>query len=57
MVGINVERSFQKKILGDGYFQVSIMACTGRLLQKGVSFSGFRYMKEKGFHQLKYMKG
>ena len=57
MVGINVELSFQKKPLGDGvggggggYFQVSIMACTGRLLQKGVSFSGFRYMKEKGFH-------
>ena len=59
MVGINVELSFQKKSLGDGgegggggagYFQVSIMACAGRLLQKGVSFSGFRYMKEKRFH-------
>ena len=56
MVGINVELSLQKKPLGDGggggagYFQVSIMACAGRLLQKGVSFSGFRYMKEKRFH-------
>ena len=35
---------------GLGYLQVSLMACTGRLLQKGVSFSGFRYMKEKRFH-------
>ena len=35
---------------GLGYLQVSIMACTERLHQKGVSFSGFRYMKEKGFH-------
>ena len=50
MVGINAELSFQKKTLGEGYFQFSIMACTGRLLQKGVSFSGFRYMKENGFH-------
>ena len=57
MVGIKVELPFQKKPLGDkggggglGYLQVSLMACTGRLLQKGVSFSGFRYMKEKRFH-------
>ena len=28
----------------------------GRLRPKGVPFSGFRYMKGKGFHYLTYMK-
>ena len=27
-----------------------MMACTGRLRPKEVYFSGFRFMKEKGFH-------
>ena len=52
---INVEVSFQRMkshrgVGGGGYFQVAMMACTGRRLQKVVSFSGFRYMKENGFH-------
>ena len=33
-----------------------MMAYTGRLRQKGASFSGFRYMKGWGFHLLKHMK-
>ena len=40
--------------VGGGVFP--IMADTGRLRQKGVPFSGFRYTKAKGFHSLKYMK-
>ena len=27
-----------------------IRTCTGRLRSKEVSFSGFRFMKEEGFH-------
>ena len=34
-----------------------IMTYTGRPRPKRVPFSGFRYMKEHGFHLLKYMKG
>ena len=34
-----------------------IMAYMGRPRPKGVPFSGFRKMKEHGFHLLKYMKG
>lgn len=34
-----------------------IMTYTGRLRPKGVLLSGFSYMKEHGFHLLKYMKG
>jgi len=34
-----------------------VMAYTGRLLLKGVSFLGFRYMKRYAFHLLKYIKG
>ena len=33
-----------------------MMAYAGRLRPKGVSFSGFRYMKGQGFHQLKYKR-
>ena len=40
---------------GGGVF--FIMAYAGRLHQKGVRFSGFRYMKGEGSHHLKYMKG
>ena len=34
-----------------------ITAYTGRPRPKGVPLSGFSYMKEHGFHSLKYMKG
>ena len=34
-----------------------IMDYTGRLRLKGVPFSGWRYIKGKGFHELKYRKG
>jgi len=34
-----------------------IMAYMGRLCPKGLPFSGFRYIKGKGFHELKYVKG
>ena len=34
-----------------------LKAYTGRPRPKRVPFSGFRYMKEPGFHLLKYMKG
>ena len=34
-----------------------IMAYMGRPRPKGVPFAGFRYMKEHGFHLLKYLKG
>ena len=34
-----------------------LKAYTGRPRPKRVPFSGFRYMKEHGFHLLKYMKG
>ena len=34
-----------------------IMAYTVRPRPKGVPFSGFRKIKEHGFHLLKYMKG
>ena len=34
-----------------------IVAYMGRPRPKGVPFSGFSYMKEPGFHLLKYMKG
>ena len=30
-----------------------MMAYTGRLCPKGVSFSGFKYVKGEGFHLLK----
>ena len=34
-----------------GYFiRCPIGTYTGRLRAKGVSFSGFRFMKEEGFH-------
>ena len=33
------------------------MAYTARPLPKGVPFSGFTYIKGKGFHYLKRMKG
>ena len=33
-----------------------IVAFTRRFRSKEVAFSGFRCMKEHGFHQLKYMK-
>ena len=33
-----------------------IKAYTGRPRPQRVPFSGFRYMKEHGFHSLKYMK-
>ena len=36
---------------------LTIMAYKGRLRPNRVSFSGFRYMKGKGFYLLKYMKG
>ena len=32
-----------------------MMTYTGRLCLKGVSFSGFKYMKGQGFHLLKYI--
>ena len=32
-----------------------MMDYTGRLCPKEVSFSGFKYMKGKGFHLLKYI--
>ena len=34
-----------------------LKAYTVRPRPKRVPFSGFRYMKEHGFHSLKYMKG
>ena len=34
-----------------------IMAYTGRLCPKRVPFSGFRYIKGKGFHKLRCVKG
>ena len=40
---------------GGGVFFIMVYA--GRLHQKGVRFSGFRYMKGEGSHLLKYMKG
>jgi len=42
-------------IPGEG--ALPIMAYTWRLRPKGVPFSGFRYIKGLGFHELKYMKG
>ena len=34
-----------------------IIAYMGRLRPRGVPFSGFRYIKGKGCHKLKYIKG
>ena len=36
---------------------IHIVDNTGRLHQKGVPFSGGRYIKAYGFHELKYKKG
>ena len=36
---------------------LSVMAYAGRLRLKGEPFSGFRYVKDKGFHKLRYVKG
>ena len=33
-----------------------IMAYAGRLRPKGVPFSGFRKIKEYGFHKLRYIR-
>ena len=41
---------------GGGEGLLSIMPCTSRPRPKGVPFSGFRYIKEKGFDMLRYMK-
>ena len=51
-----------REILNRGPLLVSrgvlpIMAYTGRLRPKGVPYSGFRYIKGKGFHKFRYMKG
>ena len=40
-----------------GVEEPCIMTYTGRLFQKGLPFSGFRYIKRFGFHKLTYMKG
>ena len=48
------KRSFNISLgVGGGGGVLPIMAFTGRLRPKGVSFSGFRYMKGKGFHKLR----
>ena len=40
----------------DSWGILPMMAYMGRFRPKGVSFSGFRYMKGQGFHQLKYKR-
>ena len=42
---------------GGGGGVLPIMAYMGRLCPKEVPFTGFRYMKGKGFHKLRYIKG
>ena len=53
----NIECVHVTSSLGVGGGVLPIMAYTGRLHPKGVPFSGFRYIEEKGFHKLKYIKG
>ena len=47
--------SVLKEARGEGV--LPIMDYTGSLRPKGVPFSGWRYIKGKGFHELKYRKG
>ena len=42
---------------GGGGGVLPVMAYTGRLHPKGVPFSDFTYLKGKGFHKLRYIKG
>ena len=56
----NVSMAFQKGAAGPGGGGggvLPIMAYTRRLCPKGVPFSCYRYRKELGSHESKYMKG
>ena len=44
-------------VVSSGGEELFVMAYTGSLCPRGVPFSGFRYIKGKGFHLLWYMKG
>ena len=61
MLGINVELSFQKKPLGDGgggILPSFYNGLYGKTPPERVIFFRLQvYLKEKGFHYLKYMKG
>ena len=47
----------ERKSCVDWPVALPIMDYTGRLRPKGVPFSGWRYMKGKGFQEMKYRKG
>ena len=54
---IKTRSKYMKLMPPPGGGVLPIMAYTGRLRPKGVPFSGFRYIKGWGFHELRYIKG
>ena len=54
----NLLRSESREVMGGGGVGevLPLMAYTERLHLKGMSFQGFRYVKGKGFYNLKHME-
>ena len=54
---LKLQRKMPEEVCGDPRGVLPIMDYTGRLRPKGVPFSGWRYIKGYGFHELKHRKG